>query len=136
MRLWRFLAVLNVLLIGVPMLAQQQYLLTSSSPTAAQGICSRHGLTFQATAWSSYDAGKGVYLVSAPAGSSPSAVQADLSADSSVFGVEPVQPASIAELAGATGATLTQSTSPILEAFSTTTATSFFGSSVPNINIK
>jgi len=60
MRLWRFLAFLNVLLIGVPMGAQQQYLLTSSSPTTAQSICSRHGLTFQATAWSSYDAGKGV----------------------------------------------------------------------------
>jgi len=114
MRLWRFLAFLNVLLIGVPMLAQQQYLLTSSSPTAAQSICNRHGLTFQATAWSSYDAVKDFYFVSAPPGSSPSSVQADLSNDSSVFGMEPVQSASIAELAGASGATLTQSTSPIL----------------------
>src|SRR5437016_3747412 len=135
MRLWRFLAFLNVLLIGVPMLAQQQYLLTSSSPTTAQSICSRHGLTFQATAWSSYAAGKGVYLVSAPAGSSDAAVETDLSTDSSVFGVEPVHPVSIPELAGASLVTLTQSTSPILEAFSTTTATSFFGSSVPNIYI-
>ena len=132
MRLGCILTFLNILLLSVPIFAQQQYLLTTTSPTTAVDICGRHGLTFNATAWSSSDYGKGVYLVTAPAGSNSSSVTADVTTDAAVAGFEAVQPVFIPELAQSTEAILQQSTEAILQKLATRTGIPFFGSTVPN----
>jgi subtilisin family serine protease len=129
MRLRNLLTTISILLLAISVHAQQpQFLLTSASPETAQDICSRHGLNFVATAWSSYADGRGVYLVSAPAGSTASSVQSSLSTDSLVFAVEQVQSVVVPELAGAT---LAQSTTGLLDTSSNPQLVDFFGSLVP-----
>ncbi len=131
MRVRNLLASIGILLLAVSVHAQQsQFLLTSASPDTAQDICSRHGLNFVATAWSSYADGRGVYLVSAPDGTSASSVQSALSTDSSVFAVEQVQSVVVPELAGAS---LAQSTTGLVDTSSNTQLINFFGSLVPTL---
>jgi subtilisin family serine protease len=129
MRLRNLFGSISLLLFALAAHAQQpQFLLTTASPATAQDVCSRHGLNFVATAWSSYSAGRGVYLISAPAGSTASSVQSSLSTDSLVFGIEQVQAVSVPELAGAT---LTQSTTGLLDTSQNAHIVNFYGAQVP-----
>lgn len=129
MRLRNLLGAITVLLLGIAAHAQQlQFLLTTTSPTSAQDVCSRHGLTFVATAWNDYSVNRGVYLISAPDGSTASSVQASLSTDGSVLGVEQVRPLGIPEIAGAT---LTQSTTGLVDTSKNAQLVDFFGTQVP-----
>ena len=132
MRLRYLAGLIALLIVGISLQAQQaSFLLTAASPASAQDICGRHGLNFVATAWSSYAANRGVYLVTAPGGSSPSQVMSDLSLDSSVFAVEQVQAVSVPEIAGAASANVAQSTTGIIETLNNPIMVDFFGNSVP-----
>jgi subtilisin family serine protease len=131
MRLRHLVGSIAVLLLALSAHAQQlQFLLTTTSPSSAQDICSNHGLNFMATAWSDYSVNRGVYLVSAPAGATAASVQLSLSTDTSVFGVEQVQPAVVPELAGATVA---QSTTGLVDTSFNSQLVNFFGALVPTL---
>jgi len=116
------LQVMVGMLLSVPVLAQSSYIVTAA-PSNMQGIIDRHGLTVEREL---FDGTNCVMLVS-----SLSAIS-DLSSDITVLSVEPEQHPSLPELNGATQATLTQSTTSILDGLPGRTLVSFFGSTVPS----
>ncbi|HET9363616.1 MAG TPA: S8 family serine peptidase, partial [Candidatus Angelobacter sp.] len=113
----RFLCSL-LLLMGLSLSAQDKYVLVTS-PSKVQDVCGRHGLT-QVTQLSSH----GVVLVST---SSPDTT---ITGDSDVVSFETDRSLAVPELSGATVATLTQSTSGILDGLPGRSIVNYFGAQV------
>src|SRR5579859_5018709 len=109
---------ISVCLLGLPLLAQDKYILVTS-PTKVQDVCGRHGLT-QITQVSS----RGVFLVSTYS------VDPTIATDSSVLSFESNRVLGVPELSGATNASLTQSTTSILDGLPGRTVVNYFGSQV------
>jgi len=97
---------------------QNKFVLVTS-PAKVQDVCGRHGLT-QVTQGS----GHGVFLVST------SSVDPSISTDSDVQSFEQNHALGVPELSGATIATLTQSTTSILDGLPGRTVVNYFGSPV------
>ncbi len=106
--------------LAIPVMAQDRYVLVTS-PTKAQDVCSRHGLT-QVTQLSSH----GVFLVST------FSVDPTIATDSDVQSFEPNHQLGVPELSGATIANLTQSSTSILDGLPGRTVLNYFGSAVPS----
>lgn len=126
MRNLRFLMMLG-LLFSLPMVAQTSYILTAS-PSNMQGVIDRHGLSVVKEL---YDGTNCVMLVTSPS-ATVSDVETDVASDVLVTAFEPEQHPGLPELNGATQATLTQSTTSILDSLPGRTLVSFFGSTVPS----
>lgn len=115
------------LLFSLPMVAQTSYILTAS-PSNMQGVIDRHGLSVVKEL---FDGTNCVMLVTSPS-SSVNDVETEVESDVLVTGFEPEQHPGLPELNGATQATLTQSTTSILDSLPGRTLVSFFGSIVPS----
>ena len=115
------------LLFSLPMVAQTSYILTAS-PSNMQGVIDRHGLSVVKEL---YDGTNCVMLVTSPS-ATVSDVETDVASDVLVTAFEPEQHPGLPELNGATQATLTQSTTSILDSLPGRTLVSFFGSTVPS----
>ena len=118
---WKVLArALFVLVItGLPLLSQERYVLVTS-PDKVQRVCSRHGLTQIAQ----IPGDSSVFLVSSLSST------AGIAGDSDVQSFELNQTLAIPELAGATMASLTQSSTSILDGLPGRTVLNYFGSPV------
>ena len=106
------------LLMGLSLWAQDNFVLVTS-PAKVQDVCGRHGLT-QLTKGSSH----GVFLVST------SSVDPSISTDSAVQSFEHDRTLGVPELSGATVASLTQSTTSILDGLPGRTVVNYYGSLV------
>jgi subtilisin family serine protease len=115
-----------ILLGSLSLQAQDKYVLVTK-PSNLQDVCSRHGLT--ALGQVSSSASPGVFLVSSPS------VDPSITTDSAVQSFESDRTAGIAELSGATEASLTQSTATILDQLPGRAAVTYFGSTVANYYI-
>src|SRR5215471_338573 len=115
------------LVLGLPLAAQTSYILTTS-PNNVQGVVDRHGLTVVKEL---FDGTNCVMLVASPS-ANVTGVETDVDTDLKVVSFEPEQHLGLAELNGATQATLTQSTTSILDSLPGRTLVSFFGSTVPS----
>ncbi|HZS27439.1 MAG TPA: S8 family serine peptidase [Candidatus Angelobacter sp.] len=113
----RFLCSL-LLLMSLSLSAQNKYVLVTS-PSKVQDVCGRHGLT-QVTQLSNH----GVVLVTT---SSPDIT---IIGDSDVLSFETDRSLAVPELSGATVATLTQSTSGILDGLPGRSIVNYFGAQV------
>src|SRR5438270_9815943 len=109
-----------VLCMGISLWGQNNFVLVTS-PTKVQDVCGRHGLT-QLTRGSSH----GVFLVST------SSVDPSISSDSAVQSFERDRALGVPELSGATNASLTQSTTSILDGLPGRTVVNYYGSLVPS----
>ncbi|PYP88888.1 MAG: hypothetical protein DMG65_14675 [Candidatus Angelobacter sp. Gp1-AA117] len=118
---------LGALLLSMPLFAQTNYVLTTSSPSTVLDTCGRHGLTVVATGWT--NGVSGVYLVSSPTNVDPATIEYG---DPTIANFEANQPVAMPELSGATAAQLSQSVTPILESLSTRFPIFYFGSIVPS----
>ena len=118
---------LGALLLSMPLFAQTNYILTTSSPSTVLDTCQRHGLTIVSTGWTNITSG--VYLVSSPTNVDPATIEYG---DPTIANFEANQSAAMPELSGATVAQLSQSTAPILESLSTRFPSLYFGSIVPS----
>ena len=103
---------------GLSLWAQDNFVLVTS-PDKVQDVCGRHGLT-QLTQGSSH----GVFLVST------SSVDPSISSDSAVQSFEHDRALGVPELSGATNASLTQSTTSILDGLPGRTVVNYYGSLV------
>jgi subtilisin family serine protease len=112
---------------ALPLSAQTTYILTAS-PSNVQGIIDRHGLTVVKEL---FDGTNCVMVVNSPL-ADVSGVETEVDSDLSVVAFEPEQRLALPELNGATQATLTQSTTSILDSLAGRTLVSFFGSTVPS----
>ncbi len=117
--LTRFLCGL-FLLTSLSLSAQNKFVLVTS-PSKVQDVCGRHGLT-QITQLSQ----RGVVLVST---SSPDTT---IATDSDVLSFEADKSLAVPELSGATIASLTQSTSGILDGLPGRSVVNYFGAKVPS----
>lgn len=108
---------------GIPLLAQGDFVLVTK-PSSVQDVCARHGLTQVAQVSSS--SSPGVFLVTTPS------VDPSISSDSDVQSFEPDQRINVAELSGTTSASLTQSSTSILDQLPGRAAVTYFGSTVAN----
>lgn len=115
------------LLMTVPLAAQSTYILTAS-PSNVQTVVTNHGLTVVKEL---FDGTNCVMLVTSPS-ANPTGVETEVESDLKVVSFEPEQHPSLPELSGATQATLTQSTSGILDSLVGRTLVTFFGSTVPS----
>jgi subtilisin family serine protease len=115
------------LMLGLPLAAQSTYILTAS-PSDMQGVIARHGLTIVKEL---YDGANCVMLVTSASADVPD-TETELASDVLVLSFEPEQRASLPELTGLSQATLTQSTTSILDTLPGRTLVSFFGSTVPS----
>ncbi|HZU33742.1 MAG TPA: S8 family serine peptidase [Candidatus Angelobacter sp.] len=121
MRQFRVLALIfsgMLLISSLPLMSQDQYVLVTA-PGKAQDVCGRHGLT-QITGVSKH----GVFLVST---FSP---DPGIATDSDVQSFEVNHALAVPELSGATMASLTQSTTSILDGLGGRTVVNYFGASV------
>jgi len=109
-----------VLLAGLPLPAQDKYVLVTS-PSKVQSVCGRYGLT-EITQLST----RGVFLVSA---FSPDPA---IATDSDVQSFELDRTLVVPELSGTTIASLTQSTTSILDGLPGRSVLNYFGSAVPS----
>jgi subtilisin family serine protease len=105
-----------IFLLGLPLLAQDKYVLVTS-PSKVQDVCGSHGLT-QITQVSS----RGIFLVST------FSVDPTIATDASVQSFEPNQLLGVPELSGATIASLTQSSTSILDGLPGRVIVNYFGS--------
>lgn len=105
------------------MLAQSDFVLVTN-PSDVQDVCSRHGLTQvgQLSSGSSH----GVFLVSA------SSVDSSIASDTEVQSFESNRHVGVAELSGTTSASLSQSSTSILDQLPGRAAVTYFGSTVAN----
>ncbi|HWF06594.1 MAG TPA: S8 family serine peptidase [Candidatus Angelobacter sp.] len=103
---------------SLPAMAQDKYVLATNA-AKIQDVCGRHGLT-QVTQLSKH----GVFLVSAFS-QDPS-----IATDTDVLSFEPDHSLAVPELSGDTIASLTQSTTSILDGLPGRTVVTYFGSSV------
>jgi subtilisin family serine protease len=107
-----------ICLAALPLLAQDKYVLVTS-PSKVQDVCGRHGLT-PITQLST----RGVFLVSTYS------VDPTIATDSAVQSFEPNRALGVPELSGATSASLTQSTTSILDGLPGRSVVNYFGSAV------
>ena len=107
-----------VFLAALPLSAQDKYVLVTA-PANVQSVCGRHGLT-EITQLSSH----GVFLVST---FSPDSA---IATDPDVQSFEPDRALAVPELSGTTIASLTQSTTSILDSLPGRSVVSYFGSKV------
>jgi subtilisin family serine protease len=107
-----------LLVLGIAGTAQDHYVLVTS-PSKVQDVCGRHGLT-QLSQVSS----RGVFLVST------FSVDSSIATDSDVQSFEPNRKLAVPELSGATIASLTQSSTSILDGLPGRTVVNYFGSAV------
>src|SRR5947209_14902817 len=107
-----------VLCMGISLWGQNNFVLVTS-PAKVQDVCGRHGLT-QLTKGSSH----GVFLVST------SSVDPSISSDSAVQSFEHNRSLGVPELSGATNASLTQSTTSILDGLPGRTVVNYYGAQV------
>jgi subtilisin family serine protease len=114
----RFLFSLLLPVLGIPVMAQDHYVLVTS-PSKVQDVCGRHGLT-QVSQVSS----RGVFLVSS------FSVDPNIATDSDVQSFEPNRTLGVPELSGATIASLTQSSTSILDGLPGRSVINYFGSAV------
>jgi subtilisin family serine protease len=110
-------------LVSVPLLAQGNFVLVTK-PSNVKDVCSRHGLS-QVTQLSTTSSA-GVFLVTSPS------VDPSISTDGEVQSFESDQQLGVAELSGTTNASLTQSSTSILDQLPGRAAVSYFGSTVAN----
>ena len=115
------------LLMTLPLAAQTNYIL-SASPANVQTVVTNHGLTVVKEL---YDGTNCIMLVTSPS-ANVTGVETEVESDLKVVSFEPEQHPSLPELNGATQATLTQSTSGILDSLPGRTLVTFFGSTVPS----
>jgi hypothetical protein len=115
------------LLTALPLAAQTTYILTAA-PSNVQTVVDSHGLTVVKEL---FDGANCVMLVTSPSANA-TGVETEVDSDLKVVSFEPEQNLSLPELNGATQATLTQSTSGILDSLVGRTLVSFFGSTVPS----
>src|SRR5262249_47291281 len=115
------------LLTAVPLTAQTSYILTTSQANV-QTVVNSHGLTVVKEL---FDGTNCVMLVTSPS-ANVTGVETEVDSDLKVVSFEAEQHPSLPELNGATQATLTQSTSGILDSLPGRTLVSFFGSTVPS----
>ena len=104
--------------------AQNEYILRCS-PTAVNGVISRHGMTLVR---SLDDSNYGIYLVRGPAGAASAQYVSEVSADPDVAAVEPNRDVVVPETP--TGVQLNQSTASILDTLASPTVITFFGTPV------
>jgi subtilisin family serine protease len=121
------LLILMCLALALPLAAQSSYILTAS-PSNMQSVIDQHGLTVVKEL---YDGANCVMLVTSASADVPG-TETEVESDLLVLSFEPEQRASLPELAGLTQATLTQSTTSILDTLPGRTLVSFFGSTVPS----
>jgi hypothetical protein len=114
-------------LMAMPLAAQTSYILTAS-PSNMQTVVDSHGLT---VVQELFDGTNCVMLVTSPS-ANVTGVETDVDSDLKVVSFEPEQHPALPELNGATQATLTQSTTGILDSLVGRTLVSFFGSTVPS----
>src|ERR1700753_1372768 len=112
---------------GLPLTAQQTYILTASTQNM-QGVIDRHGLTVVKEL---YDSTTCVMLVTAPS-ANVTGEENELENDLQVTSFEPEQRASLPEMSALTQPTLTQSSTSILDGLAGRTLVTFFGSTVPS----
>jgi subtilisin family serine protease len=105
-------------LTGLSLWGQNNFVLVTS-PDKVQDVCGRHGLT-QLTQGSSH----GVFLVST------SSIDSSISTDTDVQSFEQNRALGVPELSGATNASLTQSTTSILDGLPGRTVVNYYGASV------
>ncbi|HEY7403352.1 MAG TPA: S8 family serine peptidase [Candidatus Angelobacter sp.] len=115
------------LLTALPLAAQSSYILTAS-PSNVQSVVDSHGLTVVKEL---FDGTNCVMLVTSPS-ANVTGVETEVESDLKVVSFEPQQNLSLPELNGATQATLTQSTTGILDSLVGRTLVNFFGSTVPS----
>lgn len=96
-----------------------------TQPSKVQDVCGRHGLS-QISQLSTSSTSTGVYLVST------ASVDPSISTDTDVQSFEPNRAVGEAELSGTTEASLTQSTTTILDQLPGRAAISYFGATVAN----
>lgn len=108
---------------SISLLAQGNFVLVTK-PSNVQDVCSRHGLTQVGQVSSS--SSPGVFLVSTPS------VDPSTATDSEVQSFESDQRVDVAELSGTTTASLTQSSTSILDQLPGRAAVTYFGSTVAN----
>lgn len=124
----KFLQFLLVCLaLGLPLTAQTSYILTSS-PSNMQNVVNQHGLTVVKEL---YDGTNCVMLVTS-ASADVAGTETEVESDVRVLAFEPDQRATLPELSSLSQATLTQSTTSILDTLPGRTLVSFFGSTVPS----
>src|SRR6476469_7186818 len=126
MRKLSLLIVLGLMLC-LPLAGQTSYILTAS-PSNVQGVVDRHGLTVVKEL---FDGTNCVMLVNS-ASADIAGTETEVESDLLVVSFEPEQRAALPELTGLTQATLTQSTTSILDTLPGRTLVSFFGSTVPS----
>ena len=124
-KLLQFLLV--CLALGLPLMAQTSYILTSS-PSNVQNVVNQHGLTVVKEL---YDGANCVMLVTS-ASADVAGTETEVESDLRVVAFEPDQRATLPELTSLTQPTLTQSTTSILDTLPGRTLVSFFGSTVPS----
>lgn len=115
------------LLVSLSAMAQTSYIVTAS-PSNMQSVIDRHGFTVVKEL---FDGDNCVMLVTSPS-ASVNDVETEVASDVLVTAFEPEQHPALPELNGATQATLTQSTTSILDSLPGRTLVSFFGSTVPS----
>ncbi|MGH9566194.1 MAG: S8 family peptidase, partial [Candidatus Angelobacter sp.] len=118
----RFLLVL--LLLGSLQLAAEDHYVLVTTSGKAQGVCGRHALSVVTQLFS--NSSRTVVLVSAPS------VDPAIAADRDVQSFESNRSIAIAELSGTTEASLTQSTTSILDQLPGRSPVTYFGSTVAN----
>ena len=124
----KFLQFLLVCLaLGLPLTAQTSYILTSS-PSNMQNVVNQHGLTVVKEL---YDGTNCVMLVTS-ASADVAGTETEVGSDVRVLAFELDQRATLPELSSLSQATLTQSTTSILDTLPGRTLVSFFGSTVPS----
>ncbi len=123
----RTLLFVVALLTTLPMAAQTSYILTAS-PSNVQSVVDSHGLTVVKEL---FDGTNCVMLVTSPS-ANVAGVETEVDSDLKVVSFEPQQNLTLPELSGATQATLTQSTTGILDSLVGRTLVTFFGSTVPS----
>lgn len=122
-RMVKPLVYLLLLFGSMPLLAQGNFVLVTK-PSNVQDVCSRHGLTQVSQVSSS--SSPGVFLVSTPS------VDSSITTDSEVQSFEADQAVGVAELSGTTNASLTQSSTSILDQLPGRAPVTYFGSTVAN----
>ncbi len=121
------LSLIVFFVLGLPMMAQTSYILTTSAGNA-QSVADRNGLTIVKQIYS----GSSAVMLVTSASSDSKGVEAEVESDLRVTSFEPDQQAALPETSQLTQGTLTQSTTSILDSLPGRTLVTFFGSTVPS----
>src|SRR5579872_1075694 len=122
------------LFLAIPLAAQTQYIMSVDN-SQLQHVTNSCNLKVSSAIWSNSGYRYGLYVVTAPATSTPAQVMASIQAelaDSDIASFEPNQNVQLPESTGTTSATLSQSTTAILDTLPGRTPVTFFGATVPS----